>query len=490
MALTAIDKDVTSLCPICLRVIDAHIFQERDAIMICKKCPDHGEFQEVYWSDAHLYREFERYREEGTGLENPLIAGDNCPCDCGICSNHRTGTLLAIIDLTNRCNMNCPICFADTKTDERLYEPSLQQISEMMQNLRNERPAPCPAVQFSGGEPTLREDLTQIISMAKDIGFSQIQIATNGLRLASSPDLCQNLRNAGLNTIYMQFDGLTDETYRTLRGRNMFHVKLKAIENSRQAGMKSIVLVPTVVKGVNDDQIGDIVRFAAQNLDVVRGVNLQPVSFSGRIEQSERMARRITIPDILKLLAEQTGDQITSRDFFPIPFVAPITQFIEAVRGDVEPAFTVHPCCGAATYLYSNNGKLMPITRFIDVEGLLRQIRHEVMEFNGSSLSRIKMQAMLLKDLPRFIEDNWSPDDLNTARVLMKVLRDGTKDSLREFHNRTLFLGVMHFQDLYNIDLERVQRCGIHYATPDGRIIPFCSYNILHRQAVEARFSS
>ncbi|NYT02036.1 MAG: radical SAM protein [Methanosarcinales archaeon] len=490
MASTSIDKDVPSLCPICLRAVDARIFQENGAVMIRKNCPDHGEFQDVYWSDVRLYEKFEKYREDGEGLENPYTAGMSCPMDCGICSRHLTGTLLAIIDLTNRCNLNCPICFADSKNSGRLYEPSVQQIGEMMQNLRSERSNPCPAVQFSGGEPTLREDLAQIISMAREMGFSQIQLATNGLMLASSLDLCQNLRKAGLNTVYMQFDGLTDETYQAARGRSMVQIKLKAIENSRRAGMKSIVLVPTVIRGVNDGQLGDIVRFAAQNLDVVRGVNLQPISFSGRIEQSERLSRRITIPDVLKLLEEQTFGQITAMDFFPIPFVAPITRFIEAVRGAQEPSFTVHPCCGAATYLFSNNGRLMPITRFIDVEGLLRQIRQEVTEFKGSSLSRIRMQAMLLKELPRFIEDDQSPDDLKPARMLMKVLRDGTKDSLREFHNRTLFLGIMHFQDLYNIDLERVQRCGIHYATPDGRIIPFCSYNVLHRQAVEARFSS
>lgn len=133
---------------------------------MAKICPDHGKFEDIYWSDDDLYEKFDRYWDEGEGVENPHSRGGNCPFNCGICSHHKTGTLLANIDLTNRCNLSCPVCFANAEASGRVYEPTLVQIREMMTRLRDVRPVPCPAVQFSGGEPTMREDLPSIVAMA------------------------------------------------------------------------------------------------------------------------------------------------------------------------------------------------------------------------------------------------------------------------------------------------------------------------------------
>lgn len=488
MVLTTIDRTVPSICPICLGKVQAHIFQEGNAVMISKRCPDHGEFQDVYWSDADLYRKFRRFETLGSGLESPARSGGDCPFNCGICKDHLTSTLLANIDLTNRCNLNCPVCFADA-AKKRLYEPTFDQIIQMLQILRNERPVPCPAVQFSGGEPTLRQDLPEIISAAKEMGFSQIQVATNGIKLAADDGLCERLSRAGLDTIYLQFDGVTPEVHIASRGKDLLSIKERAIVECRKAGMMSVVLVPTVAKGVNDHELGDIVRFAVRNIDLVKGVNFQPVSFAGRIEEWELKKRRITIPDLLNRLDIQTGGQITKDDFYPVPFVAPISRLIARDRGSQEPVFTVHPCCGAGTYVYYNGSDLIPLTRFIDVEGLLEKIEEAAGELNGSTISRLKVHGILLKELSGFIDEANAPQELNVTRLLISVLKNGTKDSLREFHNKTLFLGIMHFQDLHNIDLERVRSCGIHYIVPDGRIIPFCTYNNIYRQQVEEQFS-
>ncbi|VVB71787.1 7,8-dihydro-6-hydroxymethylpterin dimethyltransferase [uncultured archaeon] len=359
----------------------------------------------------------------------------------------------------------------------------------MLQSLRQEKPLPCPAVQFSGGEPTLRPDLPEIISLARSMGFSQIQIATNGLCMASSLDLCRTLERSGLNTVYLQFDGITPEPYQAIRGRDIFPQKLQALQNFRSAGLASACLVPTLARGINDHQVGAIVRFASQNLDVVRGVNFQPVAFTGRIEAEERASKRITIPDLLALVEEQTQGEITREDFYPVPFVDPISRLLEEKSGASQPAFTVHPCCGAATYVFSHNGRLIPINRFIDVEGLMELIDCVAESYDGSRLGVLKLKGKMLRELPKFVDESIAPGGLNVTRMLLAVFRSGTRDSIREFHKRTLFLGAMHFQDLYNLDLERLQRCGVHYATPDGRIIPFCSYNILHRKRVEEKFS-
>jgi len=484
---TTIDKIVSSLCPECLKVVQARVFSENDKVFMEKTCLQHGYFKDLYWSDASLYLRFARFWSNGQGLENSHPGSSNCPYDCGICENHLTGTLLGIIDLTGECNMACPVCFADA--GQGSFQPTLEQVESMMLNLRRELPVPCPAVQFSGGEPTLREDLPEIVAMAKALGFAQIQIATNGLRLASSLQLCRTLQKSGLNTVYLQFDGVTAEPYMAVRGRDYLPVKLKALDNLRSAGQTSVVLVPTLARGVNDHQVGDVIRFAAQNLDIVRGVNFQPVSFAGRIASEDRAKRRITIPDLLRLIEEQTEGEIAREDFYPVPAVVPISQLLEAESSSPQPVFAVHPCCGAATYIYSYNGHMIPITRFIDVEGLLDRIKREVESFDGSRLGKLKMKGMILKELPKFIDEEKAPRDLRVAKMLISVFRNGTRESLTAFHSKTLFLGSMHFQDAYNMDLERLRRCGVHYATPDGRIIPFCSYNTIHRQAVEDRFS-
>lgn len=487
MPLTNFEKTASSLCPICQKVVPVRVFSDGDDVFMEKRCEADGDFRELLWHDVSLYKRFNSYMFNGQSPKDSTAQGQGCPFDCGICSRHKTGTLLGNIDLTNRCNMACPVCFANS--GGRLYEPSFDQIRTMMQNLRSEKPVPCPAVQFSGGEPTLRNDLPRIIALAKAMGFGQVQLATNGLCLAESLELCRDLERSGLSTVYLQFDGVTPDPYLANRGRDLMPVKLRALENFRRAGLKSTVLVPTLARGVNDHQVGEIVRFASKNMDVVRGVNFQPVSFVGRIDAEERAKRRVTIPDLFSLLEEQMDNEITRDDFYPVPFVAPISQLIAAQTRETQPVLTVHPCCGAATYVYKFNGHLIPITRFIDVEGLLEKIRREVENYNGSGLGKLRMNGVILKELPRFVDETKVPRDLNVARLLVGVFRNGTHESLAEFHAKTLFLGVMHFQDLYNLDLDRLQRCGIHYATPDGRIIPFCSYNTLHRHAVEEKFS-
>lgn len=290
------------------------------------------------------------------------------------------------------------------------------------------------------------------------MGFDQIQIATNGIRLAKSFNLCRALERSGLNTVYLQFDGFTPKVNIAFRGRDILPLKIKAIENFRRSGLKSVVLVPTPEKGVNDGEVGEIIRFAAENLDVVRGLNFQPFSFTGRVNQAERLSKRITIPDFFRLVEEQTGGEITRDDFYPVSFVAPISRLIRAETGISRPIFSVHPHCGAATYVFHQKGRLIPINRFFDLEGLFELLKDEVEHFDGTFVSKLKMHSRIVSELPKLIDESGAPEDLNFMRMLLGVLKNGTRDSLREIHRNALFLGTMHFQDLYNADLERLQR--------------------------------
>ncbi|ADI74988.1 Radical SAM domain protein [Methanohalobium evestigatum Z-7303] len=486
-------KHTKSLCPECCDLIDAAIYEEDGKIMIDKECDEHGYFKDVYWSDAELYKKFDNVNRVGEGVTNPMTTeGYQCPQDCGLCSTHKTNTILANIDLTNRCNLNCPICFANAKERGYIYEPSFEQIRDMLQMLRNEEPTPCYAVQFSGGEPTVRDDLPDIIAMARDMGFIQIQIATNGIRLAKDVEFTRKLKEAGLHTLYLQFDGVTEEPYKMVRGFNALPMKQQVVENCREVGIKSITLVPTLAKGVNDHQIGDMIRFASQNLDVIKGINFQPISFTGRINREEREQKRITIPDLFKLTEEQTDGEIPKDSWYPVPFVVPVSRFIAAIRNENIPALTCHQHCGAGTYVYVEDGKFIPITNFIDVKGLMNfldEVTDEFYERGANKSAKVRALAKVARRVPSFIDSDKSPSSVNVTKLIVNVLVRGASEATKEFHRNTLFLGCMHFQDNYNFDIERIQRCGVHYATPDGRAIPFCTYNTLHREEVESKFS-
>ncbi len=481
--------ETQSLCPICLKIISAEVYEENgDRVIIKKKCSEHGEFNDTYWSDAHLFKKASEYYAHENKVENPIInVNKGCPYDCGLCSVHKSHTVLGLIDVTNRCNLRCPLCFADSNSTGYVYEPNFEQIKQMLENLRANRPAPTPAIQYSGGEPTVRDDIVELVKLAKDLGFKHIQIASNGIRLAQNSGFAKELSDAGLNTIYLQFDGVTEEPHLIMRDKNLLSVKLKAIENCRRAGL-GVVLVPTLVKGVNDEQVGSIIRFAVKNMDVIRGVNVQPVSFTGRIDQSHLKENRITIPDFIREVEIQTNGQIKKEDWYPVPSVIPFSHFVESISEVPRVELTAHPHCGMATYVFVEGDRLIPITRFIDVEGLFTFFENLYESMKENRLEKAKC-LIKVKDLIKFIDEGQTPEKIPIRKLLLGNLTKNSYDALGDFHSKTLLLGAMHFQDLYNMDIERLKRCIIHYAVPDGRIIPFCAMNTLYRSEIEKKFS-
>ncbi len=470
-------KQTQSICPECFAVLDATIFEKDNKVYMEKTCPAHGKYTELYWSDYDQYKRAEEYRKEGGGLDNPRTQTVNgCPQDCGICPQHKSHTGLAIIDVTNRCNLRCPVCFANAAAAGYVYEPTQRQIKAMLQNLRQNSPVPATALQFSGGEPTIREDLPELIKMAKELGFRHVEVNTNGVRLAQSLDYCKSLDEAGVSTIYLQFDGLTGDVYQFTRGVDLLETKMKAIANCREAGLRSLVLVVTLVKGVNDHQIGDIIRFAVKNFDVIRCINVQPVSLCGRLPEEERAKMRITIPDFMRLCEEQTGGKVKTDDFYPVPTVVPIAQAVGAMKDKRYVEFTAHPHCGMATYLFVEKGEILPITRYGNVDKFVTTMEKVYEEAQKGHRTRAKIRLL---GAVRHVKLGL------LRRYLLPVLRTGSYEALGDLQRKTILLSSMHFMDPYNFDLERVQSCCIHYAVPDGRIIPFCTMNSIHRPVVE-----
>ncbi len=476
-----------SICPECLRKVPMRIYEENGVIYLEKTCPEHGKFEDVYWGDAELYKWFYKNwynaRYTGTGLENPhtkIVNG--CPFDCGLCPQHKTHTVLGIIDVTNRCNMSCPICFAYAGAANYVYEPSYEQIVDMIKLFRANKPWACNALQFSGGEPTLRNDLPDLIKEAKKAGISHVEVNTNGLRLAEDIEYFKKICDAGMDTLYITFDGLREEIHKKLRARtDLIPIKQKVIENTRKIGLSSVVLVVTLAKGVNDKDLGDIVQYAVENHDVVRCVNIQPISMAGRARKEEMRKLRITIPDALKLIEEQTNGAVTKWDWRPVNWPVPVSKGMEIIKNKTYPEFTMHPMCGAATFIIiDKDGSYKPITKYVDVDKFA-QIFWDIY-YSGVKGKKTMAKMKLLKLLPMVKSD--------LVRSLIKnVITKGSYEALGDLMRRVIMLGIMHFQDVWNLDLDRVQRCAIHYATPDGKIRSFCTYNSIYRNDVEKQFA-
>lgn len=493
----SLPKDTESLCPECRKVLPARIFELHGKVWMAKTCEEHGEFRDVVFSDVALYRKMEEWNfGDNNGNSNPNNEqGANCPTDCGLCTLHTSHTALANLDLTNRCNLTCPVCFANANTSGYVYEPSFDQVVAMMQTLRNERPVDARCIQFSGGEPTVYPRFLDVLRKAKEMGFTHIQAATNGIEL-SDLDFARECKAAGLNTLYLQFDGVTDDIYRRVRGVPLLDIKMKVIENCRQTGMK-IVFVPTIVKGLNDHQIGDIVRVAIENIDAVSGISFQPVAFTGRINRRELEQKRFTLADLARCVSEQTGITRAQEDFFPLACVTPFSKLTAALRGVGVPTISSHPHCSLGTYFFvdQETKQAVPITQFVDVGAMLQDM-DELSRKSRRAMFKMYTKMRVWNSLKKHFHEDRAPRDLTFTKFLQtlqgltdkKLGRDG-QDGV--FTYRTLLVAGMHFQDLYNYDIERVKRCVIHYSAPNGQLYPFCTYNSgpEFREKIEREFA-
>lgn len=491
-------KEIDSICPECMEIIKATLYEDGGKVWISKTCAEHGDYKDIFYGDVNLYYRCEDlWFGDGKGIEDPAIKKATvCPKQCGLCNMHMSHSALPIMDLTNRCNMTCPVCFANANAAGYLYEPSFEDVMKMLDMLADQKPVRANRIQFSGGEPTVRPDFLEIIRRARQKEFDYVQVNTNGIKMAEF-EFAQAAREAGVDNLYLQFDGLTDDVYKKTRARPLIDVKMAAIENCRKLKI-GIVLVATLVKGFNDHQVGDIVRFAAKNNDVISGIAFQPVSFVGRFSQSHRLERRYTLADLAHDIERQTGYIDVMRDWFPIGVTSAISKLATSLSG--KPAFTLslHPHCSQGTYFYiGEDGAVKPISEFIDMFPFLKdliELSRTVKPSRFDLLSKVKILYRLKK---HFKEDK-APKGLTFEKFLKSL--EGYQDrSLRKtqmddndtrdrFHSN-FFIAGMHFMDGYNFSVERVMRCVIHYPDPNGRLYPFCAYNgTVYRKKVESRF--
>jgi uncharacterized radical SAM superfamily Fe-S cluster-containing enzyme len=492
-----------SVCPYCGALLPAVVVERDGKWFIRKVCPEHGEIEDVYQGDAEFSRRLERFFVEGRGpryVYTELRAP--CPYSCGLCPIHMNHTAIANLVATNRCDLSCWYCFFYAEKSGFVYEPSLEQIKFMVEQLLKQKVT--PVIQITGGEPTVREDLPEIVSLLKSMGVRHIQLNTHAIAFAkiyvekgpeAAAAYARDLRTRGVNTVYMSFDGVTPKA----NPKNHWEVPY-IFEAFRAGGMSSVVLVPTVIKGSNTEELGDIVRFAALNQDIVRAVNFQPVSLTGMIRRAEREKLRVTISDAVKLIEEQTGGQIRRDDWFPVPASVPISEFAEVLAGEFKFEMANHPQCGVATYVYTRvvdreraEVEFVPITRFIDVYGFLEYLAEKSEELRAGKLKPVVGLKLVTSLVSKFIRWGDVPREIRGAlpKMLANIFIKRSYEALGEWHYRMLFLGMMHFMDLYNYDVQRVMRCNVHYLMPDGRIIPFCTFNVMsdvYRDYVQKKY--
>jgi len=511
-----------SLCPECLQKIGAEIYEENDQIWMRKTCPDHGDFKDLISSSAKYYKwthyKTENWSFDKDGEANPPDCENTdkrgCPYNCGLCPEHLSTCSLALIDLTNRCNFNCNFCYANVQKAGYLVEPSLEEIDRIMAHFRN-KPIPAPSIMFTGGEPTVRKDFPEICAMAKKHGFKEVIVATNGYgfqRKNGGLEWTKKVYEAGLDTLYFQFDGINNATYEKTRGiKNLMEYKQRVIENCRKAELTSIVLVATIAKGVTDIEIGNIIQFAIDNIDVVRGITFQPVALCGRITAEDMQELRITNADVIQEIDNQTGGKISIESaWYPLSTIVEWGRII-AFLADIEPVeFTCHPDCGFATYLAIDpeTNEMVSIMDYFDPLKIIDFANKFWDKIKKKEKEPIKFFSSLLGDFGETLDKglNWLDKQQLKARFLLamlqhtkkpgklmemfsRVLIDGKWDSISAFTHGTLLISSMHFQDAYDFNIERVKRCIVHFgvAMPDGTVkeVSFCTMNTLHRPEIE-----
>jgi hypothetical protein len=408
------------------------------------------------------------------------------------------------VDLTNRCNMMCDPCFMDANQVGYVHELEWEEIQKILDDSLGVQPRRQMSVQFSGGEPTIAPHFLRAVKYAHGAGYFCVQCATNGIRFAQEPSFAREAKEAGLRLAYLQFDGIGEEANSHRKVGNLFDVKLRAIENLHAAGI-DVVLVVTVVRGVNDDQVGRIVRFAIENADKVTVVSFQPVSFTGRdedIADDERKARRYTLSHLAHDLHDQLGATEPLRDWFPLSALGPFGDLTDLLlAGKTEWGALkcgCHPNCGIGTALLVNKKtrQMVPLAEVLDIAGLLEDIQ----EITDAAQPRVVTMAELGVALCRRFDPSRAPRGFGLTTLLRQFLsQTGARGSevgahaqdAHQFEWRVLFVAGMWFQDLYNYDFRRTEMCIIPYGTQEGEI-SFCAYNtgVGWRQVIEKMYAS
>ncbi len=418
------ENETYSLCPVCLRRLPARYEADGRDVYLTRECPEHGPFRAAVWRGAPALSGWLREEQNKKPAEPDTEPRLGCPYDCGLCEQHAQEACCVLLEVTKRCGLGCPLCFASAGSGAD--DMPIGQFDEVLEFLKAKTPSSPFNLQLSGGEPAERDDLDALVSHVKRAGFPYVQINSNGLRLAAEPEMAIKLRAAGLDCVFLQFDGTDDGIYRKLRGRPLLAIKRAALDNCARAGLP-VVLTMALVPGVNTENIGATLDFAMARMPNVRGIHFLPAAQMGRYFADAGTAH-FTLPELLRALEVQTKFRLSRADFLP----------------------TVSGSCRCALYgnfLIDPDGSITPITN----------------PGGGCCCSRDAVASARAYTARR-----WGAAYGGEA--------DEWDFFIRRTEERGFSITAMLFMDAWNFDVSRVKKCRFQVATGDQRLIPFCSY--------------
>lgn len=444
-----------SICSTCLARVEAKILLKDERVFLEKWCPEHGRERVLIADDAAYYRKAREVFIKAPEMPRRFNTEQRwgCPYDCGLCPEHMQHSCLTLVEITDHCNLRCPICYADSGPHRPGFR-DLATVERMLDAVVANEGEP-DVVQISGGEPTLHPDFFAILDAAKRRPIRHLMVNTNGLRIAKEPDFAARLKQyePGFE-LYLQFDSLRDEVHLDLRGAKLADVRKRALERLNEHDV-STTLVVTVKKGLNDQELGSIVDFALQQ-PCVRGVTLQPIQAAGRLENYDPSRDRLTLTEVRRHILEQTS-VFEPDDLIPVP---------------------CNPDCLAMAYALKLGGTTVPLTRFVSPETLIAKGRNTIV---------VERDEALRTHVFELFATNHSPESqacsLSDLLCCLPAVQAPT-----EWNYRNVFrVLIMQFIDAYSFDLRAVKKSCVHIAQPDGRMIPFDTFNLFYRDGRTAR---
>ncbi|MGE5251507.1 MAG: radical SAM protein [Bacteroidota bacterium] len=468
-------EQTKSICPQCRILVDARILLRNGKVFIRRVCPEHGQFEALFFGDAELYVKIAPYNKPGTlPLRFSTEVRNGCPHDCGLCPDHQQHACMAIIEVNQACNLDCPLCFADagTRYAQTGFELTYEQVELMIDSYRASEGTP-EVLQLSGGEPSLHPRIIDFIKLANRKGIEYVVLNTNGIRIARDDRFLDALSETGAH-INLQFDGLDARTNQILRGKpDLADIKLKALDRLAKTNLRA-VLVAAIERDVNEHEVGRIVEFGLRH-PAVFGVNFQPAFRAQRHPAADPM-ERITIPDVLLRLEEQTKGLLRLDDFVPVPCCMPTCSFV--------------------TYAFIEGDTVTPITRILDIKTYLDYVKNRTLPAINDDLLRTLERLWsssakvgsdeAARDVASILGGNHGSEQHASSATRAEERCSSCHAHLplgshtpRDLGRHIFMINTRDFMDPWTFNTKNAMKCCVDVLAPDGRIIPFCTYNTL-----------
>lgn len=442
-----------SLCPECLKRVDAKIVFENDNVYMLKRCPEHGNSKVLIADDIPYYKNIRNYNKPS---ETPYTFNTKthygCPYDCGLCPDHEQHSCLTVLEVTDRCNLTCPTCYAGSSPTYGRHR-TLEEIKKMLDTIVKNEKEP-DVVQISGGEPTIHPQFFEILDYAKSLPIRHLMLNTNGIKIAKDKEFAKRLKTYTPDfEIYLQFDSFRDEVLQQMRGASLSEIRKQAIANLNELNL-STTLVVTLQKGLNDDEIGDIINYALQQ-KCVRGVTLQPTQIAGRLEHFNPETDRLTLTEVRRRILEQTS-VFNSDDLIPVP---------------------CNPDALVMGYALKLGGEVFPLTRYVNPTDLLDNSKNTIVYEQDEHLQGKMVELFSTGNSVEVAEEN--------LKSIMCCLPNIDAPNLG--YDNLFRVIIMQFIDAYNFDVRAVKKSCVHIVDKDYKIIPFETMNLFYRDHKKKR---